>query len=54
MPFSLQWKAIRDGLDLQNLVATLRVIELSNKEAALIEEKDKQDHSENDSDNSYN
>ena len=39
----LRRKALRDDLDLPNLVAAARAIELSNKQAALIEAKDQED-----------
>ena len=39
----LRRKALRDDLDLQNLVAAARAIELSNKQAALIKKKDQED-----------
>ena len=39
----LRRKALRGDLDLQNLVAAARAIELSNKQAALVEEKDQED-----------
>ena len=39
----LRRKALRDDLDLQNVVTAARAIELSNKQAALTEEKDQED-----------
>lgn len=39
----LQRKSLRDDLDLKNLVAAARAIELSTKQATLMEEKDQED-----------